>query len=395
MHYFGYVSLGAFYIPALREGAVSDENQALAVVHDDTCLEVCELAARLGLSKGMRFREAKSLARGSCRFAVLKDHDFQEHQETWLKKCLLFSDCIEPGLPHEAWIDLSAHAQPLEIAYELFRQFPGAQFGVARSKWLSKIVAFRSEPASRWDLLQQWRNWTDQPAEQLAPLPTRILSLLQPSTIDRLIYLGYRTVGEVAQISFPLLKKQFGAEAQLIRQAAIGEVYDRVLPIFPRDSYAVDIQIQGGASTFEELESTLAAPFDQIGRRLAAIDKCAQQIHLEFIFESGKSVARQRTFQRPIVDSRTLWCAYRLIQPTIVESVIEVRVSLPKLQAKVRNQRRLDDRAEQAENALRVHSALTSLKSVYGDQSVVPGSEVMIPRRKQVLRAWCDATGWR
>ncbi len=39
--------------------------------------------------------------------------------------------------------------------------------------------------------------------------------------------------------------------------------------------------------------------------------------------------------------------------------------------------------------------ALAGLTRLYGDQSVVPGSEVMIPRRKQVLRAWCDATGWR
>ncbi|MEZ0326211.1 MAG: hypothetical protein ACAH95_09910, partial [Fimbriimonas sp.] len=72
--------------------------------------------------------------------------------------------------------------------------------------------------------------------------------------------------------------------------------------------------------------------------------------------------------------------------------VTSLRILLPNLRKANRKQQKLYVARTDSSDALK--SAVGQVQKVYGGEVIKLGSEISLPRRQRVLRAWKDATGW-
>lgn len=117
-----YVRREGFYVSALLARDPSLFGAPLIVHHQGSVLDMNDAASARGIRLGMAEREAKTILRGEGKMIALKPEDFRAEASAWLDLCAEASDTVEPGLPHEAWVDLSGHPRPSETAWELLRR---------------------------------------------------------------------------------------------------------------------------------------------------------------------------------------------------------------------------------------------------------------------------------
>lgn len=401
MHYILHVRVPGFYSIHLCEKDSSLSLRALVVHRDKAVLDANEGALRLGIHVGMALTEAKTLAR-EAQFVAWKEEDYRSAQEAWLGLCALHTCVIEPAEQHEAFLDLSGHGDPFEvsqrIAAELRERFGCApRLGLARTKWLARVASDACGDVVSylaWEMAM--RECLEHPERFLAPMPLEALLPVEQEDRRRLSFLGYRTVGEVAELSLDLLKSQFGQRALTIYQASRGAVVQAVRPEYPKDSLRAAIRFEGGAESWEQVEAGLKSLARRIGGALKARDAQGTALGLEIEHEDGRVETKRRKFLKPIANARGVFVALKLLLGeartgaiTTLKARLDGLEKTSRAQTELSGVYALQARKETAENALK------SVRTVFGDGSVQIAAELPQPRRVRLLRAWCEATGWR
>lgn len=390
MHYFLCVRLENFYVknsPALVE---VNPAKPKCVLRDKHVLDADSVAFSKGVSLGMPERQARAILDKGGFIPWEEDH-YRDVQIKWLNRCLPFTGVIEPTHQHEAFFDLSSHPDPRDIAHQLYEALDTpAHLGAASSKWLASLAADSAPCGHLFD------EAVKDPAGFLKMRDVSCLSPVAEEHRVRLAFLGYRAVGEVAKLPLQVLKGQFGADALAIRQAAIGRIYQPVEAIYPPKSLIEVVNFDGGTSSTLELDEGLLKLSEAMGEKLVSQEKQGSEVRLYLEFESGKIQTTIRRFQKVVRCRQSAISALRLMIPReLSEPIYRIRVLMVSLANVPRVQRDLTGRTPNEQRGASAEAALRSLRTVFGDQSVVQATEIQMPRRVQVLKEWKESTGWR
>ncbi len=357
-----------------RDGAVLDANKA----------------ARLrGVQAGIPLRQAKAILQGGV-FKPWHHEDYEDRHRAWLDLCIDYTGVIEPADQHSAWLDLSLHPNPVDVAESLVRTLSRkvglkVRYGTAPSKWISYLAAKHNDCGLA----------LRDPKSFLATLPTSELLPVPPEHRDRLRFLGYHTIGEIADLSLRTLQDQFDEAGLVIHSAANGLLTQRVEAVYPSDSIADSIVFDGDAETTDAVDRACMALAERIGERLQERSMQSGKLRATLEREGGKLKPLSRTFTKPLRCRRSVYCALKLlIEPALDQSISSIRVQISDLEKIRLFQSSLIDSASAKDNP-RVVAAMKHVRTVFGDKSVQLGSELVLPRRLKVLKEWKHATGWR
>jgi DNA polymerase-4 len=378
-----WLELSRFYVSEFPDGG-----EPLIVIRDKSVLDVNVPAAKKGVVSGMDVRQAKAL----LPVKAIRKWERETHaakQIAWLDVCTEFSGTIEPIDQHVATIDLSGHPDPFDVvgklvgSLELKTRLP-VRCGAADSRWIAKLAADHDD---------QGAAWLD-PESFLAEIPVTELLPALPESRQRLYFLGYYTIGAVAQVPLEVLRRQFGQEALVIHAAARGRHSEPVKALYPLDSIRECLIFEGPVDTLETIDLALRAIASRLGKRLSEQGKFGTKLRLEIETEGEGRESRLRKFTKPVADGTSALAALRLLMtdpPTV--SILALRTTLHDLEKVPNRQTALLDagRLKRPDAG----AALHILRKTFGDTSVKLASEVEVPRRIRVLREWQSATGWR
>lgn len=394
MHYILYVAIEGFYV-ALAPG----DGARPTVVHlDGTVLDACPLARERGVVPGTALSEAKSILREEGRILAFAHDAYQEARDAWLDVCLRFSDRIEPGLPHEAYVDLTGHARPERSADELLAGLSPRDLvaGLAPAKWIAQTEARNVDVRAALFGLPVTEATTDVKSF-LGRIPTSLLLPLDPSHRERLCFLGYRWARDVARAGLHELRSQFGSDAIKIQETAQGRVLDQVVPVYPDRSLVVTLAFDRPLDDCVLLDQGFRHLAQQCASRLCETDQTAQGVIVRFESEEGDRAIAKREFAKPAYTATVLSTAFRALWDVsqCPFPPVTATVHLTRLRPSARRQRSFSGTESVVEKELTCDRVVRTLTAAYGDETLVRACDIRVPRRERLLRAWKHATGWR
>ena len=360
------------------------------VVHrGDIVLDANAIARKRGVTKGILTKQARAIL-SEGEFIPWEEETYLRKQADWLDLCIAFSNIIEPADQHAAWIDLSAHPQPIDIAEELFRTLQRStkltiSTGLASTKWLAQLAAKYDDcgPALH------------SPTTFLAGLPVQELLPVPIEYRQRLQFLGYSKIGDVAHIPFHVLQEQFDQASFLIQNSAKGGAFEPVDAAYPPASILEKFIFDGLAESFEAVQNTVELLAQRIGRRLELqnLEGCLASITLEF--EDAETKLISRTFSKPLRDAKTVQPSlHLLLEKNLCRPLAAIQILLSGLKKVTIEQGAFLEKSG-TRTPRRLESAIKKAQAVFGDSSVKLGKEIQLPRRVYVLREWKNVTGWR
>lgn len=385
MPYLVFLSIQNFYVRCVCAGGP----EPLAILRDKTVLDADEACQTLGIEIGMPEGRARTILGRRARFFQWKKEIFEEASDSWLRACAEFSGIVEPADQHCGYVDLSAHPTPIFVAdrmvESLAEQGFKVRFGTGPSKWMAQLSA-SIDGGALGPLTPQ----------DLADLPSKRLSPVSPEHRERLGFLGYRTMRDVARIPMDTLREQFGDDGLLILQAARGTLSEPVKALFPPDQLTERLIFDGAVESQLVLDDALEGIGLRVGMRLGESQLQSTELIGEIEFESAAKVVARRRFNKPLRCPRSAKAALRLLfADRFSEGVLSLKAHLPKLERVRSFQPDLMGIVGYAEKMRAANASILQVREAFGEYSVRCGSDVVAPRRSRVMKEWKDATDWR
>ena len=390
------LSLDGFYTSALGEEA----RRGAAVVHrEGVVLCAGEGARARSVGVGMALSEAKAILREEGQYVAYAAERFEAAAERWWGVCAGFSGRVEPRAEARVWVDLGGHPDPAEalgwMTRAVWRETRVAvRAGLAHSGWLAELSEQECDPVAMGVGLCPIEPVGDGGAF-LARWPVKHLPLLTEEERVRLDLMGYRRAGQVVDLPERVLAKQFGARWVAVRQIVQGVYREPVRALFPEEAVRLRVRASG------PMESRLAisAALERLARRAAEQlrrrDAVARSVWLYLEPEEGEIWRGERTFGKPMAGAAGLRVALEQIVGEVPAVVPEaITLVLPKVRGAARIQQSLTGATAEADKAQAAERVQTRLQAVFGEESVVLGSAVKVPRRVQWERVWTRTIGW-
>lgn len=383
MHYLAFLHLDGFYVRTMSEAGFAAPN-GLVIHRNGTVLDADANATQKKVAVGQSLAEARALAEGAS-FLEFQEEPYRAAQSKWLDGCAMATHLLEPLDLNAALLDLSLHPDPLRVLRHLESALPPFRVGLGRSRWVAE-VALGAERPDRISLYDQLF---------VADLSVYRLLPATPEERERLRFLGYRTIGEVAEIPLEVLRQQFGESAHRIHMAAIGGGDAKVHGLWPADSVSAFLAFDGAPETEQILREGLKALATDAAEELDRRDKRGDSIVLHLETEAGIET-RTRTFTKSLQSVGSIYSAVGLTLVPLPDSpLLSITLRLPGLRPARRVQLELQSgQRSRQDSAEGVANAFQHVKSVFGDSAVQVASQMVEPRRKQVLKAWRNVTGW-
>lgn len=362
------------------------DDRLVLVEREGKVLDYSRAAAAFGVSVGMAFPQARTLCHGA-KLVRWNPELFAAKQKEWLELCTDFSHIIEPIDQHIAALDLTGQVRQLDIIEELVRRlankFPlPLKYGAGATKWIAQLAARHLEITEA----------VERPASFLSGLPVSDLLPVEASARERLLFLGYRTIGEVAALPLTVLREQFGETALTIHQTATAGCFEEVKPLYPPASIQRMHRFDTSVEDAPSIDHAIRLLATALGRRLDG--RQSTHLSLWFDFESGQTETIDRTFTKPVYSVTTLRAALRVMTGElefIREPVSALRLCLRDL----KNGHSQQSNLIVSDNRPVAEAALGRVQNTFGSNIVQLASKVEAPRRERVLKAWGDALGWR
>jgi nucleotidyltransferase/DNA polymerase involved in DNA repair len=259
-----------------------------------------------GVTTGLSPRDAEI----RCPEARLVEADISQCRtevETLLQVLELASPQVEPHGWGAAYVDLGNLAQGHADAVAL-----GQDVGRAVRKELSKAL----EPALGWDSTKftaQAAARRTQPGHLLAVAAVRERAFLQPlpitllplpaDVLERLGFLGLRTLGQYAQLPTAAVRQQFGRAGILAHRCAQGKDDRPVLPRWQAPHLTARREFDVPCVERERLLATLRRLSAPLLSTLRANLQACGQVRLDVRFDNGSLQERRRVFLVPSADT--------------------------------------------------------------------------------------------
>jgi nucleotidyltransferase/DNA polymerase involved in DNA repair len=386
-----FVDIPRFLVTAHRRADPSLTDKPLLVHRDRKVLDRCELAKHAGVRLGMSLTEARSMLGPELVCREFEPDIYAPLQREWLEIATEYADLIEPTPePGAANLDLSPHPFPALVASRFLAAL--TQLGhrvracLSPTKWVSRALV---PPEGLREVQLPGLELVREPVGRLLPV--------SPEARQRLEFLGYRRIGEVQRLSMETLRTQFPEEALIIQQAANGAWSEAVLPLYPLHSRADRFVFSPAIDDAERLERAFRRLAKCFAQHLSDRDEQGNILELWVHFEGKEAAfATSRTFSRPLSRAREILTGLLLLyspgEAGTEASITEIRLRMRDLKPTSRRQTMLPGLPLRDEQAGEV--ALARIRQKFGQGAVLRATEVQLPRRKAVLKAWGDAVGW-
>jgi len=309
-----------------------------------------------------------------------------DRQRAWLDMLVPFTDVIQPVEHHSAVVDLSAHPTPADIVARIVKRlsespFGHLQYGVGPDIWIAQLASRQGTPF----------RYEANVASHLAPQPVENLLALPPPDRDKLSDLGIQTIGAISAIGAVTLRTQFGESAHALLHAAQGKSRHSVAPLYPPKAVAQTIHFEAPVDDSLTLQNAANDLARQLANRISG--RQAGLVILIAEREDSSEKALSRPYKRPVHEVNQIAASIRYLAEQIQKEcpgIIRLTARLDRLEPIKSTQKNLFIAIDR--NSPEV--ALAALKQSIGGTSVILASQVEIPRREQVLKAWRNATGW-
>ncbi|AIE84347.1 DNA polymerase Y family protein [Fimbriimonas ginsengisoli] len=379
------IQLDGFYIQPIQHCG------PLVVVREGVVLDSNPDARLRGVSEGFTARNAINII-PNLTLRTWREDDYRERCTKWLDGCLDFCDVIEPEDQHVAYLDLSGHPAPGEIAVRVVESLEKAtglpvRFGAGPSKWVAFLASQHGD----------WGQAVREPAAFLAPLPVLELLPIAMASRERLRFLGYRKIGDVAKLDIATLRSQFGEEALTILRAAAGSQGDPVEAIYPPDSIADRVFFPSPLESLEAIDANLRLLAQCLGGRLMGKGQEGSSLELSIETETAGWQTRTREFAKPMRAQPAIFAALQALwsETPIEEPVLALGARLRNLRLVVGFQPALVGRARANDRVVRLERTVAQIHTTFGERAVLRASEMPVARRVRVLREWQNVLGWR
>jgi nucleotidyltransferase/DNA polymerase involved in DNA repair len=395
MHYILFIRVLGLHAKALEMHDPTLREKPLVIHRDKVVLDVNHVGLQRRISRGMLLSEARCIA-GEGTFLGYDPEPFREGREQWLNELMEFSSVIEPKEDNSAWIDLTGHSDPAEIAMRISGllerklELP-IEMGSGPAKWIAETLCGLAPRELREIALGD--GW-HRPATVLADLHPKRLLPVDVSDQERLVFLGYSTIGTIASLPLDLLASVFESRALVIHHASHGKLVDLPEPLFPKDCLSATEWFDGGLSDLLQLEAILRDLSQRLGQELASSDRSGSKVRLDVAGEL-RNYSFVRSFAKEIDGPVSLFSALKLLMshpPS--EDLFSIQVRILGVKKAKGVQARLDGQFGVEERTPRTDAALRQLRGAFGNACVLTGSELFEPRRKKLLRLWRDIGGW-
>jgi len=380
-----------FVIDGLYLGSLKEAPPLTVVHHEKQVLDADRAARERGVRVGMPLSEAKVILAKEGHSLAWEEELYREAQERWVEMATEITDALEPVGQHAAFLDLSGHPRPSEVAAKLAERLRTelrytVRYGLAASRWVAQESAKRGDESAAALHI---------PKRFVASLSTASLPLPQ-AIVGRLTLLGYRTVGAVAGLSLETLRAQFGELALEIQRLGVGGGCADVRAVFPKNTLSDRFCFDGPPDTVEVLKAGLRTVAARLGTTLRADDASAKAVELFLEGDDGTTEVRKRTFSKPITGAAVLFATVRLMLTDLPDvPLAAIRIRLTEVHRATRVQLMLDGGPSNRDKAASIEAALTSARTVFGDRAVQRGSDLVEPRYRKLRRAYTEVNGWR
>lgn len=383
MRYIAYFSLDGFYSRSQVEGPA-------VIQRDEVVLDANPEARSRGISLGMSVRQTRALVDALGVFAW-REEDFEAQQREWLDLLVPLSDGIEPDEQHAAWVDLSAHPAPHEIAQLALAKLAPldmhVRMGCSPVKWIAKVAArVPYSPLAFSD-----------PAAFIADLDLSVLPGIDRALADLLRALGCATVRSLRWIDDSALHAQLGAQFWPVREHMWARGGEEVAAQYPPQSMSRSFTFESPVYDSMALLAGVLHLANEIGAELRAGDHVAEDATLHWMTESCAMHQQHRVFAKPLCDERTTFAAMRLLLPHEIaegDGISQIRLRLGDVRKRKEHQIDLAGRTDRAIREVAVTQAISRMNEMFGDTSVRCGSEVPVERSKKLLQVWEHVLGF-
>lgn len=180
--------------------------------------------------------------------------------------------------------------------------------GIAPNKLLAKMASDFEKPDRIHTL------FPDEIPAKMWPLPVSELYMVGRSSADRLVQLGIRTIGELANTDPEFLQQHFKSHGKMMWEYANG-ISDA--PLNPDNHEAKGIgnstTLASDVITAPDAKKVLLALAEQVASRLRHGHQLAQTVTVEIKYSTFRSCSRQRQLSIPAATCAALYdCACRL-----------------------------------------------------------------------------------
>lgn len=180
--------------------------------------------------------------------------------------------------------------------------------GIAPNKLLAKMASDFEKPDRIHTL------FPDEIPAKMWPLPVSELYMVGRSSADRLVQLGIRTIGELANTDPEFLQQHFKSHGKMMWEYANG-ISDA--PLNPDNHEAKGIgnstTLASDVITAPDAKKVLLALAEQVASRLRHGHQLAQTVTVEIKYSTFRSCSRQRQLSSPAATCAALYdCACRL-----------------------------------------------------------------------------------
>lgn len=264
----------------------------------------------MGVRTPMPGREARVLCRGR---AIVVAPRFDAYLTASRAVFDIFSDTtplVEGISVDEAFLDVGGlrkiSGTPMEIGARLrarIRDEVGLPItvGVARTKFLAKVASGAGKPDGLLEVPP------DGELEFLHPLPVRRLWGVGVKTEARLAEAGIHTVGEMATLGESGLSALLGGSSgRHLYALAMARDPRRVETGKRRKSIGAQRALGRRRKDESEIESTLLAIVDGLGKRLRGANRVCRTVVLRLRFDDFEKVTRSRSLAEPTDSTATV-----------------------------------------------------------------------------------------
>ena len=309
--------------------------------------------------------------------------DYEEKSRLVMQALHDLTPLVEQISIDEAFLDVSDLPESGEvIARELqssIRDKLGlpCSLGIATNKLLSKIANNVGKASSRDN--KPPNAITIVPAgmetEFLAPLPVEKLWGVGPKTTERLLKLGVKTIGDLANFSTTELTRLFGKSGAGLSEHARGIDDQPIATSHEMKSISQETTFAKDIGDEQYLRRTLQTLSETVGKRLRKNNLMGSTIKLKLRLPDFTTLTRQMTLTNPTDQDKQIFAAALLLFDktwTRGKAVRLIGVGISKFDTPNRQLSLWEDSADQ------LQSALDHLRDRFGDQAIKRGSNLKI-----------------
>ena len=341
-------------------------------------------ARRFGVHSAMPSAQAERL----CPQAIWTRGNFDRYREMSARVMAILADetpFVQQVSIDEAFFDISpgAYAKENPVAIAKRIQSRVARLGISCSiglgvnKTVAKIASERDKPRGLTIVAPG--------AERtfLAPLPVGAMSGIGKAAEERLKRYRISTLGQLAVADDMQLRAVFGANADIMRQRAMGAEKSSVTPIDAQE----DIKSIGNERTFAkdlteraDVDAALALLGESVGQRLRAKDLIGSTVTVKIKYSYGTGRTIQRQLPHPTDDEHVFVPAAKELLDQIWTEQTRVRLlglTMSGFDAGVGVQTDLfcavDERGAESSDQRNLAVALDAVRKKFGRSSVSYG----------------------